>query len=154
MALIMIMKKSLNEKTKPMLFCCYKSEYKQLYSFLNYETNKEKRMYLFLNYWNNRKKRMYSFLNYWWFDIATREPPSGMGQLSMAVPYHWPYGNLIFSSNWNSCLHTRNLSKDQEAEFLDVNRDKSLKSFPPCYSQSSLPPIKRGLKLACYVNIV
>ncbi len=38
--------------------------------------------------------------------------------------------------------------------------DKSLKSFPPCYSQSPLltdshPPLsKSGLKLVCNVNIV
>ncbi len=40
-----------------------------------------------------------------------------------------------------------------EAEFLDVNWDKSLKSFPPCYSQSPPPLSKSGLKLVCYVNI-
>ncbi len=44
------------------------------------------------------------------------------------------------------------------------NCDKSLKSFPPCYSQSPLltdftplpppPPGKSGLKLVCEVNIV
>jgi hypothetical protein len=41
-----------------------------------------------------------------------------------------------------------------EAEFLGRKWDKSLKSFPPCYSQSPLltdftppPPSKRGLKI-------
>ncbi len=44
---------------------------------------------------------------------------------------------------------------------LGRNWDKSLKSFPPCYSQSPLvtdfippPPSKSGLKLVCYVNVV
>ncbi len=47
-----------------------------------------------------------------------------------------------------------------EAEFLDVIGAKSLKSFPPCYSQSPLlilhssPWRKSGLKLVCNVNIV
>jgi hypothetical protein len=42
-----------------------------------------------------------------------------------------------------------------EAAFLDIT--KSLKSFPPCYSQSPLPhfPLRKsGLKLVCNVNIV
>ncbi len=45
---------------------------------------------------------------------------------------------------------------------LGRNWDKSLKSFPPCYSQSPLltdftphPPLsKSGLKLVCNINIV
>jgi hypothetical protein len=45
---------------------------------------------------------------------------------------------------------------------LECNWDKSLKSFPPCYSQSPLlmdiPPAphtgKSGLKLVCNVNII
>ena len=52
-----------------------------------------------------------------------------------------------------------------EAEFLDVIGEKSLRVFPPCYSQSPLhapnkftpppPPLsKSGLKLVCNVNIV
>jgi hypothetical protein len=42
---------------------------------------------------------------------------------------------------------------------LGRNWDKSLKSFPPCYSQSPLltdsppPPTKNGLKLVCNINI-
>jgi hypothetical protein len=49
-----------------------------------------------------------------------------------------------------------------ESELLDVIGTKvSLKSFPPCYSQSPLitdftppPPSNSGLKLVCNVNIV
>jgi hypothetical protein len=54
------------------------------------------------------------------------------------------------------CLNNR-------GRILGRNWDKSPKSFPPCYSQSSLltaftsspPPLsKSSLKLVCYVNIV
>ena len=55
-------------------------------------------------------------------------------------------------------MHCRSFSK---VEFLDIIGTKSLKSFPPCYSQSTLitdppPPLpsKNGLKLVCNVNIV
>ncbi len=41
---------------------------------------------------------------------------------------------------------------------LGPNRGKSLKSFPPCYSQSPVPTDlllhKSGLKLVCNVNVV
>ncbi len=49
----------------------------------------------------------------------------------------------------------------QRGRILGRNWDKSLKSFPPCYSLSplitdfTLPPLsKSGLKLVCNVNIV
>ncbi len=50
-----------------------------------------------------------------------------------------------------------------QSRILGRNWDKSLKSFPSCYSQSPLanrfyssspPPQKSGLKLVCSVNIV
>ncbi len=87
-----------------------------------------------------------------------------------------PRSFLIFSSNdsnSNFCcsfiLHVDHsnviyIRDGTEEKFLDVNWDKSLKRFPPCYfySQSLLlkdfnppPPLNRsGLKLVCNVNIV
>ncbi len=46
---------------------------KRMYSFLNYEMNKEKRMHSFLNYETNKEKQMHSFLNYRCFDIASMD---------------------------------------------------------------------------------
>jgi hypothetical protein len=50
---------------------------------------------------------------------------------------------------------------EARGRILEHNWDKSLQSFPPCYSQSPLltdfiplPLSKSGLKLVCNVNIV
>jgi hypothetical protein len=58
-------------------------------------------------------------------------------------------------------LHVFCLVTNARGRILGHYWDKSLKSFPPCYSQSPLltdlpplPPSKSGLKLVCNVNIV
>jgi hypothetical protein len=46
-------------------------------------------------------------------------------------------------------------STNREAEFLDEIGKKSLKSFPPCYSQFPLLiDFTPQAKVGCYVNIV
>jgi hypothetical protein len=42
-----------------------------------------------------------------------------------------------------------------EADFFGRNPYKSLKSFPPCYLQSPLPPLEqKWFETGCNVNIV
>jgi hypothetical protein len=54
----------------------------------------------------------------------------------------------------------RSVPRNTGGRILGRNWDKSLKSFPPCYSQLPLltdftsPHSKSGLKLVCKVNIV
>jgi hypothetical protein len=60
---------------------------------------------------------------------------------------------MFYTVQWNRVF---------KGHILGRNWDKSLKSFPPCYSQSPLltaftshPPLRKSrLKLVCKVNIV
>jgi len=53
----------------------YRAKYKNLMKlFLNYQTNEENLLYSFLNYQTHKEKWMVSLLNYRWFYIATLYP--------------------------------------------------------------------------------
>jgi hypothetical protein len=83
--------KNKNKKTMHMYFLD-QSEEKQMYSFLNYETNIENRLYLFLNYSTKQENWVHSFFNY---------------GTNVKNVYNWSW--TMERMNKNECIHSSSI---------------------------------------------
>ncbi len=102
------------------------------------------------------------------FGSGIRDPGSGMGKnqdpgsgINIPDPQHWFLNTFIKAFNIPNRISSP-AAEWTRGPILKRNWDKSLLSFPPCYSQSSLlkdftpshPLSISGLKLVCNVNFV